>query len=216
MYVYDSICLILPNFNMEPPTEVPANCPNLSPGVVEPAQDDPLVDYDILKEPLLDVMLTIDKPGTLAKQKLAMKHFNYFLTKHYDGDITEITSHDELTVDLFGKYTTYLAEKATVHRKTGGELVSYLTCQGYLSATKMYFQKKFMNEKLPPVFEQDKWRFFTSAVKTIKSKQARQSNKVSDAVPRVDMCTIMTLLEMNNVDVIDDVDEKTNKRRKMN
>ena len=198
---------------MEPPTEVPANCPNLSPGVVEPAQDDPLVDYDILKEPLLDVMLTIDKPGTLAKQKLAMKHFAYFLRKHYDGNITEITSPDQLTADLFGKYTTYLAEKATVHRKMGGGLVSYLTCQGYLSATKMYFQKKYINEKLPPVFEQDKWRFFTSAVKTIKSKQARQNNKVSDAVDAVtglQMFTITTLLEMKNDDVID------NKRSKMN
>ena len=100
---------------MEPPSEVPANCPNLLPGVVQPHRDDPLLDDDILKEPLLDVMLTIDKPGTLAKQKLAMKHFDYFLRKHYDGNITEITSPDQLTADLFGKYTTYLAKKATVH-----------------------------------------------------------------------------------------------------
>ena len=64
------------NINMEPPPKEPADCPDLSLGVMEPPQDDPLVDDNMLKEPLVDVMLTIDKPGMLAKQKLAMKHFN--------------------------------------------------------------------------------------------------------------------------------------------
>ena len=94
-----------------------------------------------LKEPLANIMLTMDKPGNVKKQVLTMKHFSHFLKVHYKKDITEITTVDQLDSDLFGKYTTYLAEKATVNRKEGWELVAYLTCLGYLSAAKKHFQK---------------------------------------------------------------------------
>ena len=89
---------------------------------------------------------------------------------YYKKDITKITTVDQLNADLFGKYTTYLAEKATVNRKEDGELVAYLTCLGYLSATKKHFQKKFINEKAPAVFEADKWWMFIRALESTKKK----------------------------------------------
>ena len=92
-----------------------------------------------------------------------------------EDDFNDTTHLDD---DLFGKYSTYLANHATLKCKEGAALLSYNAAYGYLSATKSYFINKFHNLRTPAVFENCTWGKYMSFVHKAKAAIARSHNKV--------------------------------------
>ena len=134
-------------------------------------------------QPLQHLIDAVDGQKNVQKKCSALNHFRCFLKKWYrekkltlEDDFNDTTHLDD---DMFGKYSTYLANHATLKYKEGAALLSYNAAYGYLSATKSYFINKFRNLRTPAVFENCTWGKYMSSVHKAKAAIARSQNKVS-------------------------------------
>ena len=87
---------------------------------------------------------------------------------------------EDINDNLMGRFATYLGNHATKGCDPNKPLLAYLTAYGYMSALKNWFCMKYKDDKIPSVFEKDKWLKYLTAIYKVKSQQARQLGQVCE------------------------------------
>jgi len=102
--------------------------------------------------PIPHVFEDTQRASNEKKQSSAIKHFQFFLTNHYqgtDGVVNPpLTAQDlkieHITNDVVGTFCTYLSKEARCECKPPpSPRLAWLTIQGYFSAFKSHYIRKF-------------------------------------------------------------------------
>ena len=126
----------------------------------------------------LNNIMDSTRASAKRKEKSAMGHLRFFINTYYK-DLMPEEGGKRLLIDpldftytgksphgmnnnwwdnMIGCFLGYLGGPATQRRIIGGKKLSYGTADGYASAVKMYFMRKFRAEADVPVFKENNWR----------------------------------------------------------